>query len=176
MDRSEFSISLALFKHGKPFAGIVYAPARNELYVTEKGKGAFLNENKIYVRNTPLTPFPLYHFELHKINYDKIIGNILPMAAHIRRFGGSAALDLAFVASGKVDAQFSTKLNIWDVAAGVLLVSEAGGICVALDGKEMDFTLKPNGYSYIAGSKEHVDNIVNKIPRIEANQILNSTI
>ena len=165
MKLKDFSISLGLFKDGKPFAGIVYAPARGEMYIAEKGKGAYLNQVSIHVNSTPLTDIPLYHFELHKIDYQKIIGDIAPFAAHIRRFGGSAALDLALVASGQVDAQFSTSLNLWDIAAGFSILEEAGGTYLSPNGHEIEFSLKPNGYSYIVGHKNFVGDVLTKLPR-----------
>ena len=171
MNRKEFSISLGLFKDGMPFAGIVYAPARDEMYVSEKGKGAYLNKEKISVRKSSLTDTPLYHFELHKIDYQKVIESIAPMAAHIRRFGGSAALDLALVASGQVDAQFSTSLNLWDVAAGFSIVEEAGGVYFSTDGSSIKFTMKPNSYSYVVGHKNFVEDILDRLPKISVSGI-----
>lgn len=136
-----FSISLALERDGAYFAGVVYDPIKDELFIAEKGKGAFLNNRRLRVSarkdlsdclvGTGISPsararFPQFMAEM-SVMMDKTAG--------IRRLG-SAALDLAYVASGRLDGFWETGLNSWDVAAGVVLVREAGGFVTDLQGND----------------------------------------
>lgn len=127
-----YSISLALLHNGLPVIGVVFEPNRHELFYTWKDGGAFLNGRIIRVkqndelRNSLLaTGFPYYDFE-HMQNYLNTLQEFLRATRGMRRMG-SAAVDLAYVACGRFDGFFEYGLSPWDVAAGVLLVQEAGG-------------------------------------------------
>lgn len=127
-----YSISLALLHNGLPVIGVVFEPNRHELFYTWKDGGAFLNGRIIKVkqndelRNSLLaTGFPYYDFE-HMQNYLNTLQEFLRTTRGMRRMG-SAAVDLAYVACGRFDGFFEYGLSPWDVAAGVLLVQEAGG-------------------------------------------------
>lgn len=127
-----YSISLALLHNGLPIIGVVFEPNRHELFYTWKDGGAFLNGRIIKVkqndelRNSLLaTGFPYYDFE-HMQNYLNTLQEFLRTTRGMRRMG-SAAVDLAYVACGRFDGFFEYGLSPWDVAAGVLLVQEAGG-------------------------------------------------
>jgi myo-inositol-1(or 4)-monophosphatase len=127
-----FSLSLAYEENGVLRYGLVYAPAMDELYTAEKGKGAFRNGEVIKVReNAELlesiigTGFACHRDQLERNNL-QILPKLLPSIRDIRRYG-SAALDCAYVASGRLDAFYELNLNLYDVAAGILLVEEAGG-------------------------------------------------
>lgn len=137
--------SVAVLRGGRPIAGAIYAPVVDELYSAALGEGATINGAPIEVSGAvdlatslPATGFS-YHLDDRRIEQAERIARILPRVRDIRR-QGSAALDLAYVASGRVDAYFEEFINSWDVAAGVLLVTEAGGTVTAFDGESLDVT------------------------------------
>jgi len=129
------SISVALMKNRIPVTGVVYQPYTQELFYAEKGKGAFLNDKPIRVSDTPIGQALIgfgtspYNTELAEKSMMAAL-HFLQHAADVRR-GGSAALDLAYVAAGRQDVYFELILRPWDYAAGALLVQEAGG-CFSL--------------------------------------------
>jgi myo-inositol-1(or 4)-monophosphatase len=115
-------------------AGVVYAPAVDEMFWTEKGLGAFLNERRLRVsgRRNPTEamfatgiPFAAVH-STNRLAFARTLSTLMPQVAGIRRFG-AAALDLAWVAAGRYEGFWELGLNRWDIAAGILLVREAGG-------------------------------------------------
>lgn len=125
-------VSIALAYNEEVLLGTVYNPMMNELFFAEKGKGAFLNDKAIKVSSKSnietaflVTGFP-YHFpesDIHPLDvFTKVVGKGLP----VRRLG-SAALDLCWVACGRFDAFWEYNLQAWDIAAGYLIVEEAGG-------------------------------------------------
>lgn len=127
-----FCISLALQYQGETQLGIIYAPILEEMYTARKGQGAFLNDQAIAVSERPhlseallSTGFPYANFPWRD-QYLALIIALMDKAHGIRRMG-SAALDLAFVAAGRFEAFFEYGLSPWDVAAGALIVQEAGG-------------------------------------------------
>ena len=126
-----FCVSLGLDRKGERIAGVVYDPTRDELFAAEKGSGAHLNGTPIGVSRVPNleesltgTGFPSH--KRHK-NPNIHFYHEITLRTHGVRRAGSAALDLACVASGRLDAFWEFNLNPWDTAAGVLLVQEAGG-------------------------------------------------
>jgi len=128
-----FAISLALMKGDSPQIGIIYNPVVEELFFAEKGKGAFLNGKSIRVsKRYPLinsllaTGFPVSKIMEKPKHFLIPFEEFMVRTRGVRRFG-SAALDLAYVACGRYDGFFEAYLKPWDTAAGVLLVSEAGG-------------------------------------------------
>lgn len=125
-------ISIALTFHEEVVLGAVYNPMMNELFFAEKGKGATLNNQVIRVSNKQdinkaflVTGFP-YHFPQTKIHPLDIFTKVVAKGLPVRRLG-SAALDLCWVACGRFDAFWEYNLQAWDIAAGYLIVSEAGG-------------------------------------------------
>lgn len=125
-------------------AGLVYSPAANELFWAEKGSGAYLNERRLRVsarRNLAEAvfatgiPFAAAAAE-RRLAFARTLGLLMPQVAGIRRFG-SAALDLAWVASGRYDGYWELGLHPWDIAAGVMLVREAGGFVMAPRGGDL---------------------------------------
>jgi myo-inositol-1(or 4)-monophosphatase len=135
-----FSISIALMHNGHPVLGIVYDVMLRVAYTAVKGLGTYEDEQQVFVRKNedPLdaivvTGFP-YKREPEMI--DKSLQMIRYCIDHCRgvRRLGSAALDLAYVASGKLDLYYENTLNIWDLAAGALLVTEAGGLVTDYQG------------------------------------------
>jgi myo-inositol-1(or 4)-monophosphatase len=138
-----YCVSIALAYKGKIEHAVVYDPSRNDLFTATKGRGAYLNERRIRVsKRTQLrdclisTGFPFRRGDNFK-QYMLMLGEVMQRTAGVRR-PGSAALDLAYVAAGFADGFFESGLSIWDVAAGSLLVSEAGGLVGNFTG-EADF-------------------------------------
>ena len=126
-----FNVTLGQERSGEMIAGVVYDPTRNEMFTTEKGSGAWLNNRRIRVSSPSrledslvATGFP--SIKRHK-NVNVHFYYQLAMLSHGVRRAGAAALDLAYVASGRLDAFWEFGLNPWDMAAGILLVAEAGG-------------------------------------------------
>jgi len=138
-----YCVSIALTVKGKVEQAVVYDPTRNDLFTATKGRGAFLNERRIRVsKRTQLkdclisTGFPFRPGDNFK-SYMNMMSDVMQRTAGLRR-PGAAALDLAYVAAGFTDGFFETGLSVWDVAAGSLLVTEAGGLIGNFTG-ESDF-------------------------------------
>jgi len=138
-----FSVSLALERNREVVCGVVYDPMREEMFWAAKRKGAYLNRTRINVSSTEnlgksllATGFP-YDIRQSKINNINHFTNFLLNAQAVRRCG-SAALDLCYVACGRFDGFWELKLNPWDVAAGALIVREAGGQASDFKGKEFN--------------------------------------
>ncbi len=134
-----YCVSIGLELRGELILGVVYDPNHNELFTAEKGKGAFLNKRPIRVSKTKtliesllVTGFP-YHVRSNPGNVVQHFNNFLMAAQAVRRLG-SAALDLCYVAAGRFDGYWEVTLNPWDMAAGVLILEEAGGKFTDLDG------------------------------------------
>jgi myo-inositol-1(or 4)-monophosphatase len=140
-----WAVSIALEHKGKLVAGVVYDPAKDELFFAEKGEGAMMNNTRLRVSarsrmiesvfatgipfaNSPNLPTSL-----------KEVARVSPACAGVRRWG-SAALDLAYVAAGRFDGYWERGLNAWDLAAGILLVRESGGFVESMDpeGRPLD--------------------------------------
>lgn len=136
----QYSVSIALAERGVLSQAVVYDPSRNELFTASRGSGAYLNDRRLRVsRRTRLkgslvgTGFPYREFS-HIDAYMAIFRDLVTTTAGLRR-PGSAALDLAYVASGRYDAFFEIGLKPWDIAAGALLITEAGGLVGDLEGE-----------------------------------------
>ena len=137
-----FNVTLALERAGELIAGVVFDPLRNEMFSAEKGAGAFLNGQPIHVSKAPriesslvATGFPS---RKRHLNINIHFYYQLAMLSHGVRRAGSAALDLAYVACGRLDAFWEFGLNPWDMAAGILLIREAGGTCTDMYGAPLD--------------------------------------
>jgi myo-inositol-1(or 4)-monophosphatase len=129
----QFAVSIALQYKGRIEQGVVYDPLRQELFTASRGAGATLNDRRIRVTSRRSldgallgTGFP-FKAQQHLDAYLDMFRALFPKTAGIRR-PGSAALDLAYVAAGRLDGFWEIGLNIWDMAAGVLLIQEAGGL------------------------------------------------
>lgn len=137
----QYCVSIALSVKGVISQGVVYDPTRNDLFTASKGGGAFLNDRRIRVSKTLQmkdalvgTGFPSREFD----KIDKYIGmfkDLTPKCAGIRR-PGAAALDLAYLACGRYDGFWEMGLSAWDMAAGSLLVKEAGGLVTDFSGED----------------------------------------
>jgi len=150
--------SIGVVHDGGPVAGAVYAPTVDEVYGAGLGLGATINGAPLAVSDVTDMSTSLaatgfsYHRDEHRVAQAERVARVLPNVRDIRR-QGSAALDLAYVASGRVDSYFEEFINSWDVVAGVLLVTEAGGVVTAFDGAPLDVT-EPHGL-VAAGASLH---------------------
>jgi myo-inositol-1(or 4)-monophosphatase len=141
-------ISIALERRlpdgsGEIAAGMIYSPAQDEMFWAEKGGGAFLNERRLRVSGRRemsqavfATGIPFAAVSAgRRLAFARTLGTIMPQVAGVRRFG-AAALDLAWVAAGRYDGYWELGLKPWDMAAGILLVREAGGYATDAEGAE----------------------------------------
>ncbi len=147
-----YAVSVALKKGNEIIAGSIYIPMLDKLYWAGKGKGAFLNGERIQVSDRPkemaiiATGFPFRYVE-EIDRYLKAFREAMIRFSAVRR-PGAAAVDLALTAEGVFDGFFEMKLSVWDIAAGSLLVEEAGGVFTNFEGKkELDGNV-------VAGGKE----------------------
>lgn len=138
----QFAVSIGLAREGQIIAGLIYNPANDELYMAEKGSGAFLNDTRLRVAgrkqlNECVIACGLPHigrgdFELSRNE----MAALQPKVAGLRRFG-AASLDLAFVAAGRLDGYWERNLQPWDIAAGLILIKEAGGTVGDINGGDV---------------------------------------
>jgi myo-inositol-1(or 4)-monophosphatase len=140
----QYSVSIGLMHNGVMTHGVIYDPTRNDLYTASRGRGAYLNDKRLRVSKRDKlidgligTGFPFRMFD-HIDAYTGMLRDLMLHSAGVRR-AGSAALDLANVAAGRLDAFWEIGLAPWDMAAGSLLVTEAGGLVGDLEGNETHF-------------------------------------
>ena len=142
-----FAICIALESKKEIISGLVYDPIKDEMFYAEKNKGAYLNNQRLRVSNKNSIDECLF-----SSNHEGVKFSNLNM-----RYSGCAALDLAYVASGRLDGFFHNKINIWDIAAGALLVKEAGGLVNNLD------KFKPNNIDIRASSSAINDKMLKNL-------------
>lgn len=159
-----FAISIALEYKSQTVLGLVYAPLLRQMFWALKGQGAFLNEQRLSVnqksellQSVLATGFP-YDRAVHPDNNVNYFSHLVPKVRGIRRMG-SAAYDLANVAAGNLDGYWELNLSPWDVAAGALLVEEAGGKVIYLS--------KKRGVSLIAGNDIICTKILSELRAVE---------
>jgi myo-inositol-1(or 4)-monophosphatase len=139
-----FAISIGLEREGAIVAGVIYNPANDELYTAERGKGAFLNDKRLRVAARKQMSEAVIACGIpHHGRGDLALGGreleaVRDKVAGLRRFG-AAALDLAFIAAGRFDGYWERNVSPWDMAAGIVLVREAGGFVTDLDGGQAMF-------------------------------------
>jgi len=146
-----FAISIALKSKNEIVSGLIFDPIKDEMFYAEKNNGAYCNNQRIRVsskKNLENCLFATGGSNINEINIKKDI---------LIRKSGSAALDLAYVASGKFDGYFQKKLNIWDVAAGIILVKEAGGIISDID------TTKHENIKVLASNSEINEKLIQNL-------------
>jgi len=137
----QYAVSIGLQHKGVLSQAVIFDPTRNELYTATRGRGAYLNDRRLRVsKQTRLedaligTGFP-YHDYSYMEAYMKMFQELMPKTAGLRR-PGAASLDLAYVAAGRYDGFWEAGLKQWDMAAGVLLIQESGGLVTDFDGGE----------------------------------------
>jgi myo-inositol-1(or 4)-monophosphatase len=143
----QFAISIGLSREGTVIAGVIYNPANDELYIAERGKGAFLNDQRLRVAgrrklNECVVACGLPH--IGRGGHDvalKEMEALQDKVAGFRRFG-AASLDMAYVASGRLDGYWERNLQPWDIAAGQIIVRESGGIVSGIEGNDNALTTK----------------------------------
>jgi|SRR5690606_4293016 myo-inositol-1(or 4)-monophosphatase len=138
-----WSVSIALEHKGEVVAGVIFDPAKDEMFAAEKGAGAWMNESRIRVSGRKAMSEAVFAtgvpFGAKKTLPATLrdLARLMPASAGVRRWG-SAALDLAYVAAGRFDGYWERELNAWDMAAGLVIVREAGGFCEAVrEGREI---------------------------------------
>ncbi|MDX8465774.1 inositol monophosphatase family protein [Mesorhizobium sp. VK23B] len=134
-----FSVSIALERQGQIVAGVIYNPAMDELYTAERGGGAFMNDRRLRVAGRAKLTDAVIGCGVPHLgrgqhgNFLIELRNVMAEVSGVRRLG-SASLDLAYVAAGRMDGFWETGLSAWDIAAGTLLIREAGGFVSDMDG------------------------------------------
>ena len=134
-----FAISIGLVRDGEPIAGVIYQPLTDEMFWAEKGLGAFVNERRLRVSarrkldEAVITTGIPHHGRPEPARFLRQLAAVMDATAGIRRFG-SASLDLAYVAAGRCDGFWEWGLQPWDIAAGIIMVREAGGYLSEIDG------------------------------------------
>jgi myo-inositol-1(or 4)-monophosphatase len=140
----QFAISIGLDRSGTIVAGVIYNPATDELFTAERGKGAFVNDQRLRVAARKRMADAVVACGLpHRGRGDLALGikelaAVQDKVAGLRRFG-AAALDLAYIAAGRFDIYWERNLSPWDMAAGLLMVRESGGFVTDLDGADAMF-------------------------------------
>lgn len=137
----QFAISIGLQREGVIVAGVIYNPANDELYIAERGKGAFLNDQRLRVAgrrklNECVIACGLPH--IGRGDHEQSRREMTEMqnrVAGLRRFG-AASLDMAFVAAGRLDGYWERNLKPWDIAAGIIMIREAGGVVSGVEGHD----------------------------------------
>ncbi|HEY0236380.1 MAG TPA: inositol monophosphatase family protein [Afipia sp.] len=137
----QFAISIGLQREGIIVAGVIYNPANDELYIAERGKGAFLNDQRLRVAgrkqlNECVIACGLPH--IGRGDHEQSRREMTEMqnrVAGLRRFG-AASLDMAFVAAGRLDGYWERNLKSWDIAAGIIMIREAGGVVSGIEGHD----------------------------------------
>ena len=138
-----FAISIGLQKGTEIIAGVIYDPVKDELFYAEKGGGAFLNERRLRVSGRSQLseallatgiPFASHSLDVRQ-KFQKTLEGVMPLVAGVRRFG-AAALDMAYVAAGRFEGYWESPISSWDVAAGIVIVREAGGYVSDMKGGE----------------------------------------
>ena len=129
----QFAVSIGLCKEGKPVLGVIYDPFKNELFCAEKGKGALMNDKKIRVSNCNSVKSAVfgmgipYRKQDYSGHYIETLRALMDARCGSIRRLGAAALDLAYVASGRLDGFWEFNLKPWDIVAGSIIVTESGG-------------------------------------------------
>jgi myo-inositol-1(or 4)-monophosphatase len=163
-----FCISIALERDGQVIAGIIYDPIKDELFWAERGLGAYVNDKRLRISGRTKMADAVFATGIPFLGiqdgpgHNKFLGQlgrVMAGCAGIRRFG-SAALDLAYVAAGRYDGYWENGLNPWDVAAGVLLVREAGGQVTDIAGRRYEL-----GASEICAGNDQLHQPLRKLLR-----------
>jgi myo-inositol-1(or 4)-monophosphatase len=164
-DLPSWCTSVAAVRDGRPIAAAIHLPVTGELFTATAGAGAFVDGQPIAV--TPVSDLAMalvstgfsYDLEQHRAEQSSDLVRLLGRVRDIRRLG-SAAIDLAMVAAGRVDAYLEAHLNSWDIAAGALLVAEAGGVVTAFDGSPLDVRRPTGVFAAAPGIADELRSVV----------------
>tara|TARA_B100001063_G_scaffold7847_1_gene6040 strand:+ start:476 stop:1276 length:801 start_codon:yes stop_codon:yes gene_type:complete len=162
----QFAISIGYEENSEIKCGVIFNPIMNELFCAEKGNGSFLNNSRIRVSNKKkikdsllVTGGPDASSKIKDKIYSEYI-NVSNSVSNIRKFG-SAALDMAYVACGRFDGYWQRELNYWDVAAGIIIIKEAGGFVDFFDNNP-SLPLKKNILATNSNIHEELKGLINK--------------
>ena len=162
----QFAISVGYEEENEIKCGVIFNPIMNEMFCAEKGSGAYLNNSRIRVSNKKkinnsliVTGGPKGESKIKEKIFSEYI-NVSKIAPNIRKYG-SAALDIAYVACGRFDGYWQRELNYWDVAAGVIILKEAGGFIDFFD-EDLKFPLKKNILATNSNIHKQLEDLINK--------------
>ena len=162
----QFAISVGYEEDGEIKCGVIFNPILNEMYCAEKGNGAFLNNSRIRVSKKKkikdalvVTGGPKGSSKIKDKIFSEYI-NVSKNVSNVRKFG-SAALDMAYVACGRFDGYWQRELNYWDIAAGIILIKEAGGFIDFFE-EEVNLPLKKNILATNSNIHEELKGLINK--------------
>jgi myo-inositol-1(or 4)-monophosphatase len=156
----DFAISLGIYEDGVGKIGLIYDVVHDELYHARKGKGAFLNEKalsalkEVPVHQAIIALNATWVTENKKIDHH-LMGKLVKDVRGTRSYG-SAALEMAFVATGRIDAYMTMRLAPWDFAAGAILITELGGVATTLKGEDLDYLGKQSVFVAKPGLHEKI--------------------
>ena len=162
----QFAISIAYEKDNEIICGVIFNPITNEMFCAEKGNGAYLNNSRIRVSNKKklkdallVTGGPKGASKIKNKIYSEYI-NVSNNVSNVRKFG-SAALDMAYVACGRFDGYWQRELNYWDIAAGVIILREAGGFIDFFE-DDLSYPLKKNVLASNSNIHQELKELINK--------------
>ena len=162
----QFAISIAYEENNEIICGVIFNPISNEMFCAEKGNGAYLNNTRIRVSNKKklkdallVTGGPKGASKIKNEIYSEYI-NVSNNVSNVRKFG-SAALDMAYVACGRFDGYWQRELNYWDIAAGVIILREAGGFIDFFE-DDINYPLKKNVLASNSNIHQELKELINK--------------
>jgi len=162
----QFAISIAYEENNEIICGVIFNPITNEMFCAEKGNGAYLNNTRIRVSNKKklkdallVTGGPKGASKIKNEIYSEYI-NVSNNVSNVRKFG-SAALDMAYVACGRFDGYWQRELNYWDIAAGVIILREAGGFIDFFE-DDINYPLKKNVLASNSNIHQELKELINK--------------
>ena len=162
----QFAISIAYEEDNEIICGVIFNPITNEMFCAEKGNGAYLNNSRIRVSNKKklkdallVTGGPKGASKIKNKIYSEYI-NVSNNVSNVRKFG-SAALDMAYVACGRFDGYWQRELNYWDIAAGVIILREAGGFIDFFE-DDISYPLKKNILASNSNIHQELKELINK--------------
>jgi myo-inositol-1(or 4)-monophosphatase len=162
----QFAISIAYEENNEIICGVIFNPITNEMFCAEKGNGAYLNNSRIRVSNKKklkdallVTGGPNGASKIKNKIYSEYI-NVSNNVSNVRKFG-SAALDMAYVACGRFDGYWQRELNYWDIAAGVIILREAGGFIDFFE-DDLSYPLKKNVLASNSNIHQELKELINK--------------
>ena len=162
----QFAISIGYEEEGEIKSGVIFNPIANEMFCAEKGNGAYLNNSRIRVSNKKkikdaliVTGGPKGASKIKDKIFNEYI-NVSKNVSSVRKFG-SAALDVAYVACGRFDGYWQREISYWDIAAGIIILKEAGGFVTFFE-EETNFPLKKNILATNSNIHEELKGLINK--------------